>query len=159
MRLLLCLVLASAGCLGSANNSPDGSVQLDQGPGPDLFGVNADLTGYLDCLALNMKEKMCAPGNGMCVAGLREMATQTAVNLDIALQQCFQTYCPITNATDMAQICTPVPDGTGGYKYSDACVTCINNTIQADPTKCNPPSSTECTKCYNQALACAQDTT
>jgi hypothetical protein len=158
MRWLLLGAIVCGGCL-SSDTPDDGSANLmDMGGAlPDL--ENADLYGLLLCPALNAAEKMCMPNNNMCVTGLRMKATPEAVVLDTALQSCFQTYCPSSNGTDMLSICTPIPDGMGGLKYSDPCVACVNNTLQSQGSNCNPPSAPECTKCYNDALACENDTT
>jgi hypothetical protein len=150
MRYLLvsfvCFCLT--GCLPSAaTDDEDGSASIVDGgfdPG-DLAG--ADLAGFLNCAALDKAEAECDPLNSTCYMELRLMATPGAIQKDQALQQCFHAQCPL-NAVCM-------PDGNG--KYTVACLTCVANTLKASPTDCTPPSTKECTKCYNQGQTCLND--
>jgi hypothetical protein len=151
MRIVLCLLLTcAAGCLDSA--MPDTDMGLtDQDMAveelPDL--KNADLTGLLNCAALNAAENMCKATNATCVMELRKMATPQTIQKDEMLQQCFHMYCPLNG------IC--MPNGNGDYTAN--CVQCVQNTLQASATACTPAGGImgECTKCYNQGQACIND--
>lgn len=150
MRIVLCLLLSCAGCLDSA--MPDVDMGLtDQDMAveelPDL--KNADLTGLLNCAALNAAENMCKATNATCVMELRKMATFSAIQKDEALQQCFHTNCPLSTGS----VCEPNSSGD----YTPACIQCVQNTLKASATDCTPPSANECTKCYNQGQACIHD--
>ncbi|MDB4971001.1 MAG: hypothetical protein JWN44_6690 [Myxococcales bacterium] len=112
----------------------------------DLAGV--DLYGAYNCTALNGCERACT--TKACVYMCRNMATPTAVQKEIALQGCFQQFCP----TSAGKVCEP--DAMG--KTSTACATCINNTFISNGSSCSPSQTPdECHQCVSQASACTAD--
>jgi hypothetical protein len=148
MRYFVCLLLVCSGCLdGGAPDDMSMILEDLSGGGtmPDL--EKADLTGLLNCAALDKAEAMCNANNATCVSELRKMATPTAVVKDEALQQCFHTNCPLNG------VCTPDPGGN----YSQACKDCVNNTLQSSGTSCTPPNGMGCQKCYNDGQVCLND--
>jgi len=146
-HLLLLCVLTSASCLDSVSDN-DMSANVDMTVVRDL--ANLDLTGALNCLALNQCTSACK--NLMCVAACRDRATPAAQAKELDLQRCFNQYCP--QESDMASpICAL--DGMGNR--SAACVQCIANTQKTSASDCTPPGSAECTKCYNAAQLCKAD--
>lgn len=150
MRCLLGLILLCGGCLDGGGSDLDmGMTDVDMSIGelPDL--AKADLTGLLNCAALDKAESMCKATNATCVMELRKMATPSAVAKDEALQQCFHMYCPL--GTGM--VCEP----NGNGDYTPACIQCVNNTLKASQPDCTPTTATECAKCYNQGQACIND--
>ena len=80
----------------------------------------------------------------------RNMATPTAVQKEIALQGCFQNYCP----TSAGKVCEP--DAMG--MITMACATCIGNTHIPSGASCSPTQNPdECHKCLAEAAACTAD--
>src|SRR5262245_56684965 len=119
MRALLLLSsFFIAGCLSGDFNGNDASAPGGDSPPRiyDLAGV--DLYGAYNCSALNNCEHMCT--TKACVFMCRNMATPTAVDKEVALQSCFQQYCP----ADTGKVCAPDMMGM----VSAACMTCIANT-------------------------------
>lgn len=152
---LLALALGSvlvAGCLDGPAGSDDASAVVDMSSENDVDGSGGgDLAGVYHCAQLNACEQLCK--NLMCVAACRQMATASAVTKDVALQNCFNQFCP--QQSDMASpICAQDP--TTGAR-SAACTTCINNTLQATTTACSPTTAPECRMCYNPAQDCQND--
>lgn len=150
MRWLAAFVLALSlsSCLGSAAPG-DASANFDLESNFDLG--NLDLVGAYNCGALNQCEEQCK--NTMCVAACREKATPAAVAKELALQGCFNQYCP--QKSDMAApICAPDPN-TG--MFSAGCLQCVANTQAASSTDCNPIGAPECSKCYSAMQACKSD--
>ena len=149
MRLVFAVALffSFAGCLGSTSPG-DASANFDLETNFDLG--NTDLAGAYNCSQLNDCEQKCK--HTMCAA-CREMATPQAVAKELALQSCFNQYCP--QKSDMsAPICAPDP--TTGM-FSTACMTCVANTQAASSTSCNPTGAPECTRCFTQVQACKND--
>jgi hypothetical protein len=149
LRFALPLFLV-AGCLNGDFNAPDQAVPAPDMAGPpkvyDLAGV--DLYGAYNCSALNMCERICT--TKACILMCRKMATPTAVDLQIALQNCFVQYCP----NDPGKVCEP--DAMG--MLSMACNTCINNTYLPQSASCSPSQQVdECHMCLMQANACTAD--
>jgi hypothetical protein len=147
--LLLSAALFFSACISGDFASEDLSV-----PPPDmamniiydLAGV--DLFGAYNCTALNACERMCT--TKACVYMCRNMATPPAVQKQIALQGCFQQFCP----TGMGQVCAP--DAMG--MLSSACMICINNTYLPNSASCSPSQTQdECHQCVAQASACTAD--
>jgi hypothetical protein len=147
LALALCSLLA-VGCLDGGGGD-DMSASVDMAS-PSGDGGDGD-AGIYNCLQLNSCEQKCK--NLMCVAACRQLATASALDKELALQKCFNQYCP--QALDMG---TPIcaPDPTTGAR-SQACATCLTNTQQPSTTSCNPTSAPECTKCFNQAQDCTND--
>jgi hypothetical protein len=138
-----------AGCLNGDFNSQDAAIPVPDLATPriyDLAGV--DLYGAYNCTALNACEKACT--TKACVLMCRNMATPTAVGLEINLQNCFTQVCP--TATGM--VCEP--DAMG--MISMACSVCINNSYLPKSTSCSPSQNpSECHQCVAQADACTAD--
>jgi hypothetical protein len=146
--ILVFLVCLLPSCLGDVSND-DASVPEDLASPRDL--ANLDLTGALTCLELNACTSACK--NLMCVAACRDRASPQAKVKEADLQKCFNTYCP--QEVDMGTaICKPDVDGN----RSPACIQCITNTQKATATDCTPAGGPECTKCFNAAQTCKQDT-
>src|SRR3954447_2386143 len=92
----------------------------------DLAGV--DLYGAYNCSALNACERACT--TKACVFMCRNMATPTAVALEMDLQSCFTQFCP----TGAGQVCAP--DAMG--MLTSACMTCLANTYLPKSQSCSP---------------------
>ena len=144
----LAFVTLLAGCLDDCGGA-DASATVDMGAAVDFAGV--DFLGVYNCSQLNACEQLCK--NLMCVAACRQMASPSAVTKDVALQKCFNQFCP--QASDMASpICAADP--VSGVR-SAACTTCINNTLKAATTDCSPVTAPECKMCFNPAQECNAD--
>jgi hypothetical protein len=151
MRALLLLAsLLAGGCLNGDFNSNDASASVRDMANAriyDLAGV--DLYGAYNCSALNACDRACT--TKACVFMCRNMATPTAVQKEIDLQNCFTQYCP----NGAGQVCQP--DAMG--MLSSACMICISNTQLANNADCSPSQlPSECHMCLAQAAACAADT-
>jgi hypothetical protein len=151
MRPLLLLVATiGAGCLDAAatDDAAASAVDMRTGPVGDLFGV--DLFGAYHCGALNACEKACK--NSLCIDNCRKMSTPDAVQKELALQGCFNQYCP--QQSDMAHaICERDANGN----FSGACLTCVDNTKVRNGSDCTPASAPECHQCLTPATTCAND--
>lgn len=147
-RLVLPLVFV-AGCLSGDFNAPDQGVQTMPDLSPRMFDIaGLDLYGAYNCTALNACERACT--TKACVLMCRNMATPSAVALEMDLQNCFTANCP----TGMGQVCAP--DAMG--MLSMACMTCINNTYIPNGSDCSPSQNpSECHQCVTQANACTAD--
>jgi hypothetical protein len=139
-------ILFGFGCLGGDYN-PDMSVPRDMTPPIyDLAGV--DLYGAYNCSQLNACERACTTRS--CVYLCRLKATPHAVDLEVALQDCFAQYCP----TGTGQVCAP--DTTG--MISATCMMCIANTYVPNGQDCQSTQNpSECHQCVTQANACTAD--
>ena len=150
MRAVLCLLLLSA-CgddSGSADMAPDMTVILDLS-GADYGGVPGclDIAKCVQGIGTDMK---CS--NPMCVAACGMKSTQQSYMLYIALQNCYDQYCP--KQSDMA---SPICAGALTGMPSQACADCVFDTRQADTSTCNNPGSPACRACYAPAQACIMD--
>jgi hypothetical protein len=147
MRLILgLLLLCSAGCIDSGNGN-DGK-PADLAIQYDLVGI--DFLGAYNCAQLNACEKLCR--NLMCVSACRQMATPSALGKEVALQGCFNQYCPQDPSTAACG-----RDQDGKIVNEAGCNACLANTLQATSGACTPSSAPECTKCFNQAQDCNSD--
>ncbi len=146
--LLLASSILLIGCL-------NGSYNADAAAAPPDFAINlvfdltgVDLYGAYTCSQLNACEVKCT--TKACVYMCRNMATPTAVQKELALQNCFAQYCP----TGSGQVCAP--DAMG--MLSTACMTCINNTYLPANASCSPTQNpSECHMCLQEANACTAD--
>jgi hypothetical protein len=147
-RLVLPLLLV-AGCLNGDFNTQDQGVSNPPDLSQRVFDLaGLDLAGLTNCTALNKCEQACT--TKACVILCRNMATPSAVALEMDLQGCFTTNCP----TGMGQVCAPDAMGV----LSPACITCINNTYIPNGTDCSPSQlPSECHQCVAQANACTAD--
>jgi hypothetical protein len=147
---LFAALVLFAGCLNGEYNANDASVPLP----PDMALPQFDLAGYdlfglSNCTALNACEHKCT--TKACVYMCRNMATPSAVALEIALQGCLTQYCP----TGTGQVCAPT-DANG--TVSSACMTCLGNTYLPQSSDCSPSQNpSECHQCLQQANACTAD--
>lgn len=144
------VALLTAGCLSGDFNG-DASVSVgDMAMTPRMYDLSGvDLSGAYNCSALNACERKC--NTKACVFMCRNMATPTAVDLEVALQSCFMQYCP----TGAGQVCAPDPM-TG--MLSSACLTCLGNTYLPSNQDCSPSQNpSECHMCLAQANACTAD--
>src|SRR5436190_862803 len=127
--LLLASLLLSACINGDFSSSQDLSATPPDMAQPVIFDLaGVDLYGAYNCTALNACERKCT--TKACVYMCRNMATPTAVQKEIALQGCFQNYCP----TSAGKVCEP--DAMG--MITMACATCIGNTYIASGASCSP---------------------
>jgi hypothetical protein len=146
--LLLPFVLV-AGCLNGDFNSQDAGVPMPDLAAPHLFDLaGLDLFGATNCSQLNACERACT--TKACVFMCRNMATPTAVALEMDLQSCFAKSCP----SGMSMVCAP--DAMG--MLSMACNVCINNTYIPKGMSCSPTQNpSECHTCEMEADACTAD--
>lgn len=142
-------LLFVAGCLSGDFNAPDQAVPNMPDLSPRMFDIaGLDLYGAYNCTGLNACERACT--TKACVLMCRNMATPSAVALEMDLQNCFTANCP----TGMGQVCAP--DAMG--MLSMACMTCINNTYIPNGMDCSPSQNpSECHQCVTQANACTAD--
>jgi hypothetical protein len=147
---LLCASLLLSACInGDFATNGDLSVAPPDLAMPTIYDLaGVDLYGAYNCTALNMCERKCT--TKACVYQCRNMATPPAVQKEIALQGCFQQYCP----TSTGKVCEP--DAMG--MVSGACMTCISNTYVANGASCSPTQNPdECHKCVAESAACTAD--
>lgn len=147
LPFFFCVLLA--GCLNGDFNSSDASVPQPDLATPRLFDLaGVDLFGAYNCSALNACERACT--TKVCVFMCRNMATPTAVSLEMSLQSCFMQYCPTTTGA----VCAPGPMGM----LTSACMICLSNTYLAQSQDCSPSQNpSECHMCLSQANACTAD--
>ena len=148
-RLVVLPLLLFAGCLNGDFNAPDQGVSNPPDLSLRVFDLaGLDLAGLTNCTALNKCEQACT--TKACVILCRNMATPSAVALEMDLQACFVSNCP----TGMGQVCAPDAMGV----LSPACMICINNTYIPDGADCSPSQNpSECHQCVTQANACTAD--
>ncbi len=104
----------------------------------------------LTCVELNSCTRACT--DATCVEACRVRATPSAIDKESALQTCFSSSCPQSNATGDA-VCMQSPSGT----FSTDCVRCIENTQVARNLDCSPPEAPECHACLTQYDLCSAD--
>lgn len=143
-------ILALAGCLNGEYNTNDAAAPTPDMAQPKIYDLaGLDLYGAYNCTALNACEKACT--TKVCIYMCRNKATPSAVDKEIALQNCFAMFCP----NGMGQVCAPDANGA----VSSACNTCINNTYIPNNQSCSPSQlPSECHQCVAQASACTSDT-
>lgn len=148
LRSVLPLLLV-AGCLNGDFAPQDQAVTVPPDMARRMFDIaGLDLAGAYNCTALNQCVRACT--TKACVFMCRNMATPSAVALEMDLESCFVTNCP----TGMGQVCAP--DSMG--MLSMACNVCINNTYIPSSMDCSPTQNpSECHQCVAQADACTAD--
>jgi len=148
LRFVLPVFLV-AGCINGDYSPPDQGAPIPDMAMSRMFDLaGLDLSGDYNCTALNKCEQACT--TKACVYMCRNMATPSAVALEMDLQNCFLQYCP----AGMGQVCAP--DAMG--MLSMACTTCINNTYIPSSSACSPSQNpSECHMCVQQADACTAD--
>lgn len=147
--LLIASLVFFAGCLNGDYNADASAAPPDMSSSVPMFDLAGyDLFGLYNCTGLNQCEQKCT--TKACVFMCRTMATPTAVQLELNLQNCFGQYCP----TGAGQVCAP--DMTG--MLTMACMTCIANTYVAQGQSCTSTQfPDECHMCLSQANACSAD--
>jgi len=148
-RIFVLPLLLFAGCLNGDFNGQDQGVSTPDMAMSRMFDLaGLDLFGAYNCSGLNKCEQACT--TKACVFMCRNMATPSAVALEMDLQACFVTNCP----TGAGQVCAP--DAMG--MLSMACNICINNTYIPNGMDCSPSQNpSECHQCVAQANACTAD--